>query len=96
MPIVVGDFLERLRLVHAEIVDKNIHRGQSLDAFRASARCCQIGSYAADFCVANFLLNPSRRVINPVLSAAGNNNGRSFARQGASNGKANPSRRAGG
>ena len=94
MPIVVGDFVERLWLVHAEIIDKDVYVGHSFDAFRASVRCCQIGSYAADFGVADFSLNPFERVINPVLGAAGNNNGRSFARQSVSNGKADPRRRA--
>ena len=46
------------------------------------------------FAFADFSLNPFERVINPVLGAAGNNNGRSFARQSVNNGKADPRRRA--
>ena len=93
-PVVVGDFLERLRLVHAKIIDKNVYGRQSLDAFRDSARRCQIGSYAADFCVADFLLNRFNGAIDSILSTASNNNGRSFAGQGASNRKADTRRRA--
>ena len=94
MPIVVGDFFERLRLVHSKIIDKNIYRRHSLDAFRAAASCCQIGRYAADFCITDFLANPSRRVINSVLSAASNNDRCSLTRESVGNGKADPSRRA--
>ena len=88
MPVVVGDFLERLRLVDAKIIDKNIYGRQSLDAFRAAFARCEIGSYAADFCVADFLLNRFDGAIDSILSTASNNDGRSFPGQSASNRKA--------
>ncbi len=33
VPVVVGDLLERLRLVNTEVIDKNIDGRDSLDAF---------------------------------------------------------------
>ena len=33
VPVIVGDLLEWLRLVNTEVVDKNIDRGHTLDAF---------------------------------------------------------------
>jgi branched-chain amino acid transport system ATP-binding protein len=54
----------------------------------------EIGSYAADFCVADFLLNRFNGAIDSTLSTASNNNGRSFPGQGASNRKADTRRRA--
>src|SRR5437870_9085486 len=94
VPVVVGDFLQRLRLVYTKVIDKNIYRRQRLDAFRATPRCCEIGSYTADFCVADFLLNRFDGGFDAILSTTSNNNG-CFPGQSASNCKADPCCRAG-
>src|SRR5438477_496119 len=81
VPIIIGDLLERLRLVYAHVIDKNIHDRHSLDTFGNSVRRGEIYSDAADFRVADFFPDTFSRAINSLLSAASDNDRRSFPRQ---------------
>src|SRR5207249_11987880 len=81
VPIIIGDLLERLRLVYAHVIDKNIHDRHSLDTFGNSIRRGEIYSDAADFRVADFFPDTFSRAINSLLSAASDNDRRSFPRQ---------------
>src|SRR5947208_10037946 len=73
VPIIIGDLLERLRLVYAHVIDKNIDVRRSLDAFGNSVRRGEIYGDAADFRVANLFPDIFSRVVDSLLSTASDN-----------------------
>src|SRR5437868_14596332 len=81
VPVIIGDLLERLRLVYAQVIDKNIDVWRGLDTFENSVGLGQIYCDAADFCVADFFPDPFRCVINSLLRTASDNDRCSFSCQ---------------
>src|ERR1700722_10743579 len=48
-PILVGNFIERLRLINSEVVNKNVHRWKKLQQIVGGRGCGQVSGKSLDF-----------------------------------------------